>query len=203
MNNLEYNARFTNRLKPPADQTGSIIYEVDPPGKGLIHRLSITGSFSHEPGTGGDDSFRILYAVDRPEIWQFLWGITAEELDNGLAHISGKKEKYGQHWRYDKTVEAHSDKPCRKGYVKFEISRAHRATLNTLKIYAFYEPERAVDPPHPEDIVITHIWSENDSLFTHRETLRSQEHTYAISVSAAGDSIVNKSIALEMKNTGQ
>ncbi|MBN1293658.1 MAG: hypothetical protein JXB48_17590 [Candidatus Latescibacteria bacterium] len=198
IDNLEYNPRFTNRLTPPEGQHGSIVYEIDPPGKGTIQRLSITGSFSHEPGSGGNDAFSIYYAVEKPETWQLLWKTDAEELDNGWQHLGGVKEKYGEHWRYDKTVEAYPAEHCEKCYVKFELNRTKRASLNGLKIYAHYEPEQNVPVPEPENIVITHNWTANDSLFTHQEILQSAQHTYAIQTQ--GQPVKNKSIIFEVKN---
>ena len=198
VNNLEYNPRFTNRLSPPENQRGSIVYEIDPPGNGLIYWLSITGSFSHEPGSGGNDSFGIYYAIGKPDNWKLIWETSADKLDNGWEHLAGVKEKYGEHWRYDKTVEIHPEAPCRKCYVKFEINRVKRASLNGLKIYAHYEPESKIPAAEQENISITHCWTVDDSLYSQREIINLSEHSYTVEVS--GQSVTNKSITIEATN---
>lgn len=81
----------------------------------------------------------------------------------------------------------------------FRIKRNARVSLNNLKVFAYYEPERPAKPQF-QNLVITHAWTEDGVLRTHTESPASTRHSYTV---IAADSLVaNESITIEMKNKG-
>ncbi len=199
VDNLNYDSHYSRRLRPPEGQTGSLVLEVAPPGDGLIHQMTIYGSWGVDPEAHGD-SLRVLYAEDAPENWHVVWETTADRIDDGwrIGEKGTTAPPLAAHWRCDKSFEIKLKHPRRKCYVKYEITRAGRLSLNNAKVYGYWEPEHRAEKPAPEDIVITHSWREDKNLRSRKETLRSNRHIYV--VNADGDSIVNEAVTIEVVN---
>ena len=202
IDNLEYGSHFTRRLSPPQGRSGSLVVEIDPPGDGLIHWMTVYGSFGIDLQAEEKDSLQILYAQKAPENWRVLWEASTAEIDKSwlISYEEEDRPPLAGHWRFDKSVEVHPVKPCKKCYIKYRVTRKVRASLNNLKVYAYYEPERPAGKPQPGDIVITHSWMEAGTFRSHSETPKAEKHSYVVT---AGDtSIVNESITIEVKNKG-
>ncbi len=199
IDNLQYNNKFTERLIPPLGGSGSLVLEVDPVGGSLIHLMTVYGSFGIDPQASSEDSIQILYAVGSPENWKIVWECSTKALEKSweIGYSEPDRTPLAEHWRFDKSVEVHPPVPCEKIYVMFRIKRNARVSLNNLKVYAYYKPERPTNPQF-QDFVITHSWTEDGVLRTHTESPASTRHSYTV---IAADSLVaNESIAIEMKN---
>ncbi|MEA2062845.1 MAG: hypothetical protein U9P14_04030, partial [Gemmatimonadota bacterium] len=200
IDNMEYGSRFNERLVPPNGQAGSLVVEIDPPGKGLVHWLTVYGGFAADPGAAGEDSMQILFAQNKPAGWRVIWEASSLALSKGWQtdYEEVGRPVLAEHWRLDKSVEVHPPTPLEKCYVRFRVKRNARASLNNLKVYAYYEPERRVEKPPLEDIVITHTWKEGSLLRSQAVSPASEKYSYVV---AAGDSaIVNESVTIEVKN---
>lgn len=202
IDNLEYNEKFNDRLVPADKNWGSLTAAVDPVGKSLIKSFTIYGSFGIDPQAEAEDSIRILYAENSPENWKTAWTFSTTDLhrewdsDYSLEGVAALAE----HWRLDKSLELETSVPCEKVYVKFQIKRQARVSLNDFKLYAYYEPEQN-SKPELSDLVITQEWLEGDSLCTHTFSPSSLADSYTIT--AADSLIKNESIIYEMKNKGE
>jgi len=201
IDNLQYNDRFTERLTPPLGESGSLVVEVDPVGGSLIRSMTICGSFGIDPKSSIEDSIQILCAEGFPENWKMVWDSSTKRLEKSweIGYQEQGRTPLSEHWRFDKSVEVYPSAACEKYYVMFRIKRNTRVSLNNLKVYAYYEPERPTKL-RCQDFTVTHAWTEDGILRTHTESPTSARHSYTF---IAADSLVsNQSVTIEVKNEG-
>jgi hypothetical protein len=199
IDNLGFDKHFTRRLTPEKGQWGTLVAEVDPVGRSLIHELAVWASFGISPQAEEEDSIRVFVAENAPDNWKPVWEHSTKAMDQSWdsGYCEEGRVKLAEHWRLDKTIELLPTKPCEKLYVKFMIKRKARLSLNNFKLYAYYQPQRPSETNF-RDIVVTHAWTEGGEVRSHTESLTSTSHAY--SVSAADSLVANQSITLEMKN---
>ncbi len=199
IDNLSFNDAFAQRLFPENEEWGSLVAQVDPVGGSLIHELAVSGSFGIDPQAEQEDSIMVLVAENAPENWKPVWAYSTKALDKNWdsGYSEEGRVKLAEHWRLEKTFEVKPSKPCGRMYVKFMLKRKARVSLNTFKVYAYYQPERQSEPDF-RDIAITHAWTEDGEAKAHTENLASTNHAYTIS--AADSLVANQSITVEMKN---
>ncbi len=199
--NLTCDTLLYNRLKPLIGETGTAVFKIDPPGMAWLHHLTIWSSYGTGLNANGD-SIRISYARHRPQHWQVLWESAANrEVEEWKGTGSEGSPPKANHWRFDKSLEVDLGGGCEEIYVKFEINRARRVSLNDLTIYAHYKPEPFVLPLQPADYIITHTWRVDGELRSHKETPHSAKHTYT--VDAGEGEIANEEITIEVRNVSE
>ncbi|KPK79958.1 MAG: hypothetical protein AMJ81_12590 [Phycisphaerae bacterium SM23_33] len=183
ISNLSYSTSYPSHLSPGGGGKGYAVVKVAPPATWQIHWLTVAGSFSaaNSPWTPPSDRAQILYKTNLDPAWRFAFK---------------KPFDAGAHWRRERTCDIRLRQPAAECYVKFQLKKVSRCTLNTYRIFAHCtRPEPALQPGM---VKITHTWFA-DGAAKSKTIIPSLEGDSYV-VPAAGSNIVNRALIIEVAN---
>jgi len=179
LNNLTYSTSYSTHLSPTSGRAAYAVVKVAPPPGWKVHWATAVGSYGSR---GTSDVARIAYRTDADPKWVYAW--------------KGGFEG-GVHWREERSADFHLKTPADACYVRYSLYKVSSHTsLNTYRIYAHC---RRPEPPlGAGQVKITHNWFADGQPVSQTVLPDLEGQTYAIK--AAGTTIVNRSIIMEVLN---
>jgi hypothetical protein len=159
---------------------GELLYKLEPPRGGSIHRIGVTLGCRREPyGINPKDDIKIYYAENQPAGWKCIYDDNVPE--------------YMEHWSYRANAEALCRGGTQRAYVKIAITTAGSAAIQDICLRTHWRPAAARGVPR-RGLRVEHGWTESGQRRVFSKTIKANPESYIVTT---GKSVVNTHILLE------
>jgi HEAT repeat protein len=169
-------------LKPVEPRKpGHVVYEMAAPDGAEIVWARVGGCFRAYWGLDADERFRVYYSADRPGKWKLLY-----EADQA---------PYLQHWCFESNSEIKLEKPAKRIFVKYELSRGRHEGGKLVGARLAWGCRRGANRVPAGGIRMTHVYTEDGA--ERRQSQVVSGHPQAYSFDVPGKDVRNVSVAME------